>query len=222
MARPLITGIHGGYDIDLRRSAANGVRLLGHLIDISDGRAALALDLEENLRRGDQAFDDHLGHGLRLGLRLGGAAHLQRAQRAGPSPRRNACARDLFPRAVMAAQADIGVPVRGRAGRPLSRGADRRRQKMTHSRFLHRANELQAAPYGVKNNEVAQHAPQGRAASCAHTTANINRVRFLLTSTQICPGPGANSAQICARLSEDSRVYELPRIRPGVLSPLQV
>jgi putative flavoprotein involved in K+ transport len=58
MARPLITGIHGGYDIDLRRSAANGVRLLGHLIDISDGRAALALDLEENLRKGDQAFDD--------------------------------------------------------------------------------------------------------------------------------------------------------------------
>jgi putative flavoprotein involved in K+ transport len=58
MARPLITGVHGGYDIDLRRSAANGVRLLGHLIDISDGRAALALDLEENLRKGDQAFDD--------------------------------------------------------------------------------------------------------------------------------------------------------------------
>ena len=58
MARPLITGIHGGYDIDLRRSAANGVRLLGHLMDISDGRAALAPDLEENLRKGDQAFDD--------------------------------------------------------------------------------------------------------------------------------------------------------------------
>ncbi len=58
MARPVITGIHGGYDIDLRRSAANGVRLLGHLIDVSDGRAALALDLEENLRKGDQAFSD--------------------------------------------------------------------------------------------------------------------------------------------------------------------
>ena len=58
MARPLITGVHGGYDIDLRRSAANGVRLLGHLLGISDGRAALAPDLEENLRRGDQAFAD--------------------------------------------------------------------------------------------------------------------------------------------------------------------
>ncbi len=58
MARPLITGIHGGYDIDLRRSAANGVRLLGHLLDISEGRAAMAPDLEENLRRGDQAFSD--------------------------------------------------------------------------------------------------------------------------------------------------------------------
>ena len=58
MARPLITGVHGGYDIDLRRSAANGVRLLGHLLGISDGRAAMAPDLEENLRRGDQAFAD--------------------------------------------------------------------------------------------------------------------------------------------------------------------
>ena len=58
MARPLITGIHGGYDIDLRRSAANGVRLLGHLLNVTDGRAALAPDLEENLRKGDQAFDD--------------------------------------------------------------------------------------------------------------------------------------------------------------------
>src|SRR3989475_4068395 len=58
MARPLITGVHGGYDIDLRRSAANGVRLLGHLLGISDGRAAMAPDLEENIRKGDQAFSD--------------------------------------------------------------------------------------------------------------------------------------------------------------------
>ena len=40
---------------------------------------------------------------------------------------------------------------------------------MTHSRSLHRANESQAAPYGVKNNEVAQHAQQGtRSELCPH------------------------------------------------------
>jgi putative flavoprotein involved in K+ transport len=57
VAPPVITGVHGGYDIDLRRSAANGLRLLGHLVGVSDGRAALAPDLEENLRGSDQAFD---------------------------------------------------------------------------------------------------------------------------------------------------------------------
>jgi putative flavoprotein involved in K+ transport len=58
MAPPVVTGVHGGYSIDLRRSAANGLRLLGHLLDVSDGRVALAADLGENLRHGDQAFDN--------------------------------------------------------------------------------------------------------------------------------------------------------------------
>ena len=53
----VITGVHGGYDIDLRRSAANGLRLLGHLVNVSDGRAALAPDLEETLSASDEAFD---------------------------------------------------------------------------------------------------------------------------------------------------------------------
>src|SRR5258708_21231315 len=58
MARPLITGVHGGYDIDLRRSAPNGVRLLGHLTDISDGPAALAPALAQNLRAADKTSHD--------------------------------------------------------------------------------------------------------------------------------------------------------------------
>ena len=53
----MITGVNGGYDIDLRRSAANGLRLLGHLRGVSSGRAALAPDLEKNLKESDQAFD---------------------------------------------------------------------------------------------------------------------------------------------------------------------
>src|SRR6266446_3027600 len=123
----------------------------------------------------------------------------------------------------MAAQADIGVPLRGRAGRPLSRGADRRRQKMTHSRSLHRANELQAAPYGVKNNEVAQHAPQGRAASCAHTTANINRVRFLTNQCPDLPWSGSQlSSNLCTSFRRLSRLRVTLNPARGSLSAARV
>jgi putative flavoprotein involved in K+ transport len=57
-ARFLFTGVRGGYDIDLRRSAANGMVLLGHLGDVRDGRLALLPDVEESLMRGDQAFEE--------------------------------------------------------------------------------------------------------------------------------------------------------------------
>ena len=52
----LFTGVNGGYDIDLRRSAARGMIPLGHVSGVSDGRLALVPDLEENLRRGDDAY----------------------------------------------------------------------------------------------------------------------------------------------------------------------
>ncbi len=55
---PLVTGVHGGYDIDLRQSAARGLSLLGHLKDISDGRLHFGDDLETNLRGGDRSFEE--------------------------------------------------------------------------------------------------------------------------------------------------------------------
>ena len=55
---PLVTGVHGGYDVDLRQSAARGLSLLGHLQDISDGRLHFADDLETNLRAGDQSLEE--------------------------------------------------------------------------------------------------------------------------------------------------------------------
>jgi len=54
---PLFTGVRGGYDVDLRRSASRGMTLLGHLLEANDGRLSLKPDLEENLRKGDEAFE---------------------------------------------------------------------------------------------------------------------------------------------------------------------
>jgi len=51
---PLVTGAHGGYDIDLRQSAARGMILLGHLIDDFDGTMFFAPDLQRSLDAADQ------------------------------------------------------------------------------------------------------------------------------------------------------------------------
>jgi len=56
MPPPLVTGVHSGHDIDLRAYAASGMTLLGHVRDWRDHRIALALDLDETLRNGDDAF----------------------------------------------------------------------------------------------------------------------------------------------------------------------
>jgi len=53
---PLYTGVKGGYDIDLRRMAADGVTLLGYLRGVSDGKLSFAADLQEKLAEGDQSF----------------------------------------------------------------------------------------------------------------------------------------------------------------------
>jgi len=63
---PLLTGHNGGFDVDLRRLADEGVRLLGRAQGVSDGKLAFASDLEENLLAGEawwaslrQMMDDH-------------------------------------------------------------------------------------------------------------------------------------------------------------------
>jgi putative flavoprotein involved in K+ transport len=69
---PLLTGVRGGQDLDLRDIERRGVTLLGSLRDIHDGRLFFASDLEENLAAGDRAFDQFtrsvdeyiLGHDL--------------------------------------------------------------------------------------------------------------------------------------------------------------
>src|SRR5262245_52322762 len=49
----LMTGVGGGHDVDLRRLAARGVMLLGHVRGGGDGRLAFAPDLGDTLARGE-------------------------------------------------------------------------------------------------------------------------------------------------------------------------
>lgn len=52
----LLTGVNGGYDVDLRAMAARGIVLLGHSEGIEEGSVLLALDLEKHLAEGDELF----------------------------------------------------------------------------------------------------------------------------------------------------------------------
>jgi putative flavoprotein involved in K+ transport len=53
---PLLTGVNGGYDADMRALARRGVTLLGSLGAACAGRLRFAPDLEDNLARGDETF----------------------------------------------------------------------------------------------------------------------------------------------------------------------
>jgi putative flavoprotein involved in K+ transport len=51
---PLLTGVNGGYEVDLRALAAKGIVLLGRLRGIKGTSLVLARDLEKNLAKGDE------------------------------------------------------------------------------------------------------------------------------------------------------------------------
>ena len=53
---PLLTGVNGGQDVDLRRLAKDGVMLVGGLRGIDAGRLSFAPDLEANLTKGDEGI----------------------------------------------------------------------------------------------------------------------------------------------------------------------
>ena len=53
---PLVTGVRGGYDVDLRRTAAAGARLAGHVAEIAQGGIVFSDDVEASLREGDRTF----------------------------------------------------------------------------------------------------------------------------------------------------------------------
>ena len=51
---PLLTGVNGGYDADVRALAPKGIVLLGRLKAVTGASLALAPDLEENLANGEE------------------------------------------------------------------------------------------------------------------------------------------------------------------------
>jgi putative flavoprotein involved in K+ transport len=53
---PTITGAHGGYTIDFRRFAADGVTLLGRVKAARDGVIEIAPDLAESVAKGDAYY----------------------------------------------------------------------------------------------------------------------------------------------------------------------
>jgi cation diffusion facilitator CzcD-associated flavoprotein CzcO len=56
MEVPLMTGVRGGYDVDIRSCARRGATILGHIRAASDGRLEVAPDLEASLADGDRKF----------------------------------------------------------------------------------------------------------------------------------------------------------------------
>lgn len=55
-ANPLLTGAHGGRDLNLRTLAADGVRLSGRVVGVDDDRIVVADDLAASVAKGDEAY----------------------------------------------------------------------------------------------------------------------------------------------------------------------
>ena len=52
----VVTGVTGGYDVNVRQMAADGIRVLGRVLDASDGALAIARNANEVLEEVDKAF----------------------------------------------------------------------------------------------------------------------------------------------------------------------
>jgi putative flavoprotein involved in K+ transport len=52
----VVTGISGGYDVDVRQMANDGIRVLGRVLGVSDGRLVVARNANEVLDEADAAF----------------------------------------------------------------------------------------------------------------------------------------------------------------------
>jgi putative flavoprotein involved in K+ transport len=132
---PSITGAYGGYTIDFRRFAADGITLLGRVLTARDGMLELAPGLAESLANGDiyyAAFLDMLdAHLERHGLDLPDDP-AARTVLADPSCltepiRRLDLGREDIHAVIWATGYDvdfswIDLPVRDSSGEPLHRG----------------------------------------------------------------------------------------------------
>lgn len=56
----VVTGVNGGYDVDIRAMAADGVIVVGRTLGSADGHVSFADDAETILRAADEAYDEFL------------------------------------------------------------------------------------------------------------------------------------------------------------------
>ncbi len=52
----VVTGVSGGYDVDARQMANDGIRVVGRVLGVSDGRLVIARNANEMLDEADAAF----------------------------------------------------------------------------------------------------------------------------------------------------------------------
>ncbi len=71
---PHLSGHDGGHDTNLRRFAANGIRLVGHLEAADGERVRFAPDLADNLRFADAFFDERFRTGIDTYIERAGIA----------------------------------------------------------------------------------------------------------------------------------------------------
>ncbi len=91
---PLLTGVNGGRDADLRDLARSGVTLTGSLGAVSEGHLRFVADLHENLIEGDESFrqftrsiDSYIDkHGLAAAYGPADAAQIDDKLPRDPSP----------------------------------------------------------------------------------------------------------------------------------------
>jgi putative flavoprotein involved in K+ transport len=52
----VVTGVNGGYDVNVRQMAADGIRVLGRVLGAREGRVLIARSANEVLDEADEAF----------------------------------------------------------------------------------------------------------------------------------------------------------------------
>lgn len=82
----VITGVNGGYDMNVRRFAADGGTVLGRLIGGADGKLATAGDADTLLGEADHAFADFIAAADALAEKPEIADHLSDDNTSSPSP----------------------------------------------------------------------------------------------------------------------------------------
>lgn len=69
---PHLSGHGGGHETNLRRFAADGIRLVGHLDGVEGERVRFAPDLSANLRFADTFFDERMRKGIDTVIEMAG------------------------------------------------------------------------------------------------------------------------------------------------------